>query len=148
MRYQRNFLLLFLIFLMAGCRVEPQPIRYGEEMCHYCTMTIVEPGFGAEVVTNKGKAFKFDAIECMMNYVKENGDDGIALFLTNVLVDPGTLYNARELTFLRSESIPSPMGAFLSAYPSEEEARITLGTAEGEFYDWEGIVKYFEAHSR
>jgi len=40
------------------------------------------------------------------------------------------------------------MGAFLSAYPSEEEARITLGTAEGEFYDWEGIVEYFEAHSR
>jgi len=148
MRYQRDLLLLIFVGLLAGCKVEPQPIRYGEDMCHYCTMTIVEPGFGAEVVTKKGKAYKFDAIECMMNYSKENTDEEIALYLSNVLIDPAILYDATQLTFLKSESIPSPMGAFLSAYSTEEEARITLGSEEGQFYTWETLIKYFAENSR
>ena len=111
-------------------------------------MTIVDPGFGAEVVTQKGKAYKFDAIECMMNHLKEKGDGDISLFLCNVLIEPGTLHDATRLTFLKAESIPSPMGAFLSAFPTEEEARKTLDAEEGTFYDWDALREYFEGNTR
>ena len=147
MKFLPNLLLLFIL-LITGCNVEQQPIRYGEEICQYCTMTIVEPGFGAEVVTNKGKAYKFDAIECMMNYLEENGDDDIALFFSNILIDPGSLFDATGLTFLKAESIPSPMGAFLSAYSSVGEAKSTLGENEGEIYNWDELREYFDKNSR
>lgn len=140
--------LLLAGLALSGCQVKPQPIRFGEDMCHYCTMTVVERGFAAEVVTKKGKAYKFDAIECMMNHLRDHGSDDIALFLTCRVTQPGELTDAKALTFMRSEAMPSPMGAFLSAWDSEAAARSAIGEAEAEFYDWQGLVGYFSENKR
>ena len=56
--------------LIIGCEVKPQEIAYGQDACHFCKMTIVDRQHAAELVTVKGKAFKYDAIECMMNHLK------------------------------------------------------------------------------
>ena len=32
-------------------------------------MTIVDPRYGAELVTTKGKVYKYDAVECLINSV-------------------------------------------------------------------------------
>lgn len=140
----RSISALFLLLLLAGCAVEPQPIRYGEDMCHFCTMTIVERGFGTEVVTTKGKAYKFDAIECMLHYMKGEEEEKIALYLTSLLTAPGELHDATSAVFVRSESIPSPMGAFLSAYADRASAERVLGEEPGEIYDWEGLRSFFD----
>ena len=117
-------------------------------MCHFCTMTIVEKGFGAEVVTKKGKVYKFDAIECMMNYIVRPDAEEFALYGSNILVDPGVLYDATSLTFLRAEAVPSPMGAFLSAHIDKEGAEQILEGEPGEFYSWEELVTYFQTNNR
>ena len=63
--------LLFLV-LLSSCSVRPQEIIYGQDACHFCSMTIVDKQHGAELVTDKGKIYKFDAIECMINHLSEN----------------------------------------------------------------------------
>ena len=63
--------LLGLIFISA-CTVEPQPIQYGRDNCAFCKMTIVDGRYGSELVSSKGKVFKFDAVECLINFDLQN----------------------------------------------------------------------------
>ena len=44
-----------LVGFLTGCSTEPLPIRYGQDNCDFCKMTISDHRFGAEIVTKKGK---------------------------------------------------------------------------------------------
>ena len=55
--------------VITGCEVSPQPIDYGNEVCDFCKMTIVDTQHATEIVTKKGKTYKFDASECMVNFM-------------------------------------------------------------------------------
>ncbi|MDH5605047.1 MAG: hypothetical protein OEY51_13950, partial [Cyclobacteriaceae bacterium] len=50
-----------------SCTPKPEEIKYGEDLCHFCSMAIVDDKFSAQYVTKKGRAYKFDAIECMIH---------------------------------------------------------------------------------
>ena len=65
---------LFLI----SCSTEPEPLVYGTDICHNCKMTLMDNKFGAELVTKKGKVYKFDDMNCFLNFYNsgyENVDD-------------------------------------------------------------------------
>lgn len=134
------FILLGLVFL--GCSVQPHPIAYGTDACHYCKMTIVDNQHAAQIVTKKGKAFKFDAIECMVNHLKEIDQEKVALFLTSNYITPGELINAQEAVYLISEQIPSPMGAFLSAFKTPDQ--VNSIEVQGEQYTWQELIHHLK----
>jgi len=117
-------LLLTLAVSMAlySCTVEPSEIIYGSDGCHYCKMTIVDRQHAAQIVTSKGKPFKYDAIECMTNDLVSRDLSTISYFLINDYATPGVLIDATKSTFLISKSITSPMGAFLSGFKDEVSA--------------------------
>lgn len=127
----------------ASCAPSPKPINYGSDMCHYCKMTIVDRQHAAEAVTAKGKAFKFDAIECMVNYLEEQQEQEHAFLLVNDYEAPGELIPAQESYYLISPNIPSPMGAYLSAFNTEQRARAVQSEKDGEVFDWEGLRSHF-----
>ena len=54
--------LLIILCSFFSCSKTPQPINYGTDMCHFCQMTIVTKTHAAQMVTTKGKQYKFDAI--------------------------------------------------------------------------------------
>ncbi|MBT8254603.1 MAG: hypothetical protein HKN00_01025 [Flavobacteriaceae bacterium] len=132
------FLLQFLLVLLS-CEVAPDPIHYGSDSCHFCRMTIVDKIHAAEIVTKKGKIYKFDAIECMINFSKDFDDDTIALFLCNYYKEPEILTNAEQATFLISENIPSPMGAFLTAFISDKAAKQIQAEKGGQLFNWTSL---------
>jgi len=125
-----------ILLTLFNCSVSPKPIVYGEDGCYYCRMTIVDKGHAAEIVTKKGKAFKFDATECMVNYIKTIDQSTIKYFLSNNFIEPGTLIDATQAHFLISENIPSPMGAFLSAFKTEIAAKSLQKEKQGTIYTW------------
>ena len=134
---------LFTLTLLA-CNTGPAPIDYGEDSCDFCRMHIVDRQHAAEIVTNKGKVYKYDAIECMLNDHEHNQASLVDLFLVTDYNLPGTLIDAQQATFLISESIPSPMGEYLSSFRSAEEAIAVKETNDGEIYNWEGILSRFD----
>jgi len=137
--------LFFISLLLAGsCSVESEKINYGNEACHFCKMTIVDNQHAAEIVTAKGKVFKYDAIECMLNDLKQKKDIKIALYFVNDYSDPGVLQNAETATFLISKGIKSPMGAFLSAFKSDTEAQKAMQANGGKLYNWKEIQNVIE----
>ena len=132
------------ILLLVSCEVSPKPIDYGSDGCHFCSMTIVDRQHAAEIVTKKGKAYKFDAVECMMNHLKDIDINTVGLFLVNDYLTPGELIDAKESTFLISKAIPSPMGEYLSAFRSRDVAEQIEAENKGELYSWDGLLTRFK----
>jgi len=140
---KKILLLLIVPLLFMSCSIGPERIDYGSDACSYCSMTIVDQQHAAQYVTKKGKAFKFDSIECMMNAVKETDSTKIALFLVNGFDRPGKLIDGTKATYLVSKNITSPMGEFLSAFESEEAAGVAKTEQTGELFTWLEIKERF-----
>ena len=140
---KQAFLLLSMALLAVACSPKAEPIDYGKEECAFCKMTIVSPQFASEVVTQKSKAFKYDAIECMLQAPQE---DKIALHLVCDYLHENTLIDATKATYLISKEIQSPMGAHLAAFASKEEAQKVQAEKGGDLYDWAGIQAKFQSH--
>lgn len=135
-----TFTTLLTSFLFFSCTLQPQKISYGEEACHYCQMTIVDKQHAAQIVTTKGKVFSFDAAECMINYNSDIDTETVGLYLVTDFNNPETLIDATSSSFIISENIPSPMGAYLSALSSEEDAKKLQQEKGGELYSWETVL--------
>ena len=132
---------IIISFLFISCNVSPQPINYGNDLCEYCKMTIVDQHFASQLVNTNGKAYNFDAIECMINYSKENKETDYQLYLINDFENPGTLINAKTATYLVSPQISSPMSENLIGYASEKAAKNAENKYDGALYNWKSINK-------
>ena len=135
---------MLLTGLLSACQPTYKEINYGSDICHHCKMTIVDKLHAAELVTTKSKVYKFDAIECMAQYISDKSEADFAFFLVNDFNDPGKLIDAKEATFLISKAIPSPMGAFLSAFSASDLAEKMKMEKGGEIFNWESIKQQFK----
>lgn len=137
MKFMQNILsLVVLLLFISACNNGPQPISYSQDACDYCRMTIVDKQHAAQVVTEKGRSYKYDAIECMVNDLKNWDRPPVDLMLVTDYANPGKLFKAENASFLISNNIPSPMGAFLSAFKNEAEITQTQKKFGGEIYTW------------
>ena len=136
--------LICLLLTVASCEVKPVPINYGTDSCQFCKMTIVDRQHDAQYVTKKGKQFKFDAVECMLNDLSENGKEHLALLLVSDYANPGKMTDAIQATYLISEEIKSPMGANLSSFAQKEDAERTMKSHGGELYSWEEMLRKYQ----
>lgn len=142
MKKFQNYLLISFLLLFFNCNVSPEAINYGSDGCHFCKMTIVDRVHAAEIVTKKGKVYKFDATECMVNFMKDFHVADVELYLSNNYTEPEVLIDATKATFLISKNIPSPMGAFLSAFKSKEEAKKMQSEKDGTLYTWDELLSH------
>jgi copper chaperone NosL len=138
------FVILFMGLLVIGCSIGPEPIAYGSDGCYFCSMTIVDRQHAAQIVTKKGKAFKFDAVECMVNHLKDIDISSVKFFFVIDYQDPGELIDAKKATFLISKDIPSPMGEYLSAFQSRNNAEQIEAENNGKLYSWEELLTRFK----
>jgi copper chaperone NosL len=143
MQTLKHYSFFALLLILIGCNASPKAIDYGNDGCHFCKMTIVDKVHAAEIVTKKGKIYKFDATECMVNFMKEFDKSQIKLYLSNNYLDPEALIDATTATFLISKNIPSPMGAYLSAFKTRAEAEKTQVQKAGKLYSWESLIAHF-----
>lgn len=133
--------LILLSFVFVSCTVKVQPIEYGADDCDFCKMGIVDAKHAAQLVTTKGKNYKFDAIECMLHYLADttHPEKEYQHILVADIRNPGTLIPAEQAHFIISKNIPSPMGAFLSATQTKEDAQKLLDEFTGDRYSFTAI---------
>lgn len=133
-----------LLLLLSACSTEPEPISFGKDQCVYCKMAIVDQQYGAELVTGKGKVYKFDAVECLVDYQEETPapEGGYAHVLAIGYDTPGELHPVAEMHFLISPEIRSPMGANLAAFAERAGLDEMRASYNGEVYEWEGLKGY------
>lgn len=142
---KNNILIALLSVFLFSCNVAPQPITYGTDACHFCNMTIVDRQHASQLVNSKGKAYKFDAIECMVHSLQDEfKPEEIALFLVADFNKPGEWLDANSASFLVSEQIASPMGANLSAFEDQDVAQKMLEKFTGKRYSWKEIQEHLK----
>lgn len=129
-----------LLIVLAGCEPKPQPIQFGSDQGDYCRMMITEPQFASQILNNQGRAFKFDSIECMAAYAMTADDpDNFHSHWVPNFTNPDEWLRAEEAFFLHSETLRSPMGLYLSAYPDRETAEEYRQEYRGEIVGWDEV---------
>lgn len=139
--YIKKVFAIITIMGLHACAVEPQPINFGTDACNYCKMTIVDKMHASEYVSDKGKVYKYDAVECMIHDLQEKNFPPFAYLLVADYGNNGTFTDAEKAVYLISKKIPSPMGAFLSAFSSAEKAEEVKNEKGGELYSWKEIIQ-------
>jgi copper chaperone NosL len=123
------------IFYLTSCSVEPEPLKFGSDQCHSCKMTLVDKKFGAEIVTNKGKIYKFDDVNCMINFFNQwnVAEQEMQHLLVVDFSQSEKLMDARNALYIKSEMVKSPMAANVAAFEKKE-------SLDQFNKDWKGIL--------
>lgn len=130
-----------LLIFFSSCSAEAEPFAYGKDVCEDCKMTIMEPRFGAEIITNKGRIFKFDDVHCVANYIQKDKikqkDIKQTLFIDynkeNTFVDGSSAF------FVTSSKLKSPMNSNSAAFATKEEAGKKAAETGGKVSDWKAL---------
>jgi len=138
---------MILLIVCFSCSSGPQPIDFGNEACDFCKMTIVDPRFGAEAITQKGKLFKFDATECMLNFIRSHRDTDYVTYVT-AFDNPQVLVASASCTFLIDSDIASPMGMFLTAFSASHMAQSHQQQHGGSVLSWNDLLSHFDNMTR
>jgi copper chaperone NosL len=119
----RVLLIILLAAFTFGCTVEPEPLVYGMDVCYTCKMTLMDDKFGAEIVTKKGKVYKFDDVNCMLGFYHSDFEEqgNMAHVLVVNFAQPSKLIDATNSWYLKSELIRSPMASGIAAFATEDE---------------------------
>jgi copper chaperone NosL len=144
MRLNKAYTLLCLVplLLLSACTPEPQPIHFGHDQCTHCKMLISQDQYGAELVTTKGKIFKFDSIECLAAHQIEgrvDSEDVHSLWVVD-FNNPPHLLPLDEAFFLHSRDLRSPMGLNLTAFGPGIQQSAVLHAFYGEIIDWPQVL--------
>lgn len=125
-----------------GCNREPEPLAFGTDACALCSMTITDQRHGALFVSDKGRTYKFDSVECMIESLmpgEKFADIPVASFHVVDYSQPGAVVNAAGATYLVSPAVPSPMGANVSAFSAAAGADSVRTAKGGDVMDWTAI---------
>ena len=132
---------LLLSVSLLSCSTAPQPIQLGTDVCYFCKMTISDARFGAEIVTRKGKFFKFDDAHCLLSYVHSgilDPQDIAGIYLVDFCGDHA-LTKVETTFLLQSEELRSPMGGNIAAFTSEDSLNKMKEKFNGTVTNWATI---------
>ncbi len=136
----------FLLFFFSSCDVKPEPLQFGKDACHSCKMKLMDDKFGAEIVTVKGKIYKFDDVNCMLNFYNSGTvavEDIKDLLVVN-FATPGSLIDGRNALYLKSPKIKSPMASNIAAFEKDEELKKADAEISGIVLSWGEVQTQFK----
>jgi copper chaperone NosL len=119
---------LAMLLVFSACKPKAVPIEYGKDNCTTCKMGISDNRYGCELVTGKGKAFKFDDIQCMVQYMKADAEP-VKTFKLRLAADfagKGDLIDIEKAWLVVCEEIKSPMGSHIMAFENEAAGKTAL----------------------
>jgi len=127
-----------IVLFLVSCNTNPEPFEPGKDNCYACKMAISDTRFGAELITKKGKIYKFDDLHCLAGFLQSKvvEDKDIAQTLTINFDKPNSFLDVNKAVFLRGEGVKSPMGSNAAGFSSKEDALHVEETMKGELIDW------------
>lgn len=134
------------VTLLISCSTNPEPLRYGTDVCHVCKMTLMDRKFGAEMVTHKGKVFKFDDTNCFVNFINtsEISNEGAAHLLIVDFTQPEKLIPAKEAFYIKSEKIKSPMASKIAAFERKSDMDSLNNEWKGILLSWGELITEYK----
>jgi len=138
--------LIAMLFCLVGCSTAPEPLDFGKDVCYSCKMTLVDNKFGAELVTRKGKVYKFDDLNCFFRFY-HSGHEETDNFVHQLVIDyshPGKLINASDAFYLKSSELRTPMASEVAAFESKQNMDSVNRQISGVYLVWGEMTTQFK----
>lgn len=116
---------IVVLTLLAGCQTNTtEPVALApEDMCSFCRMAISEKRYAAELLDSEGRAFKFDDIGCMGNFVNRSQPNAKVTAYFVMDFDERVWIKAEAAYYVRSSEITTPMNGGVIAFQTESKAQ-------------------------
>ncbi|NHN24137.1 hypothetical protein FIA58_000475 [Flavobacterium jejuense] len=128
------------LMLLSCKEKEVEPIKLNVDQCAFCKMNIADGKFGSEIITTKGRIYKFDDISCLTGYVDENKTQVKSYFINQYNAE-NILIPAETAFYLKGGTISSPMRGNIAAFSSQEEATAFMDKLEATEINWKNVIK-------
>jgi copper chaperone NosL len=135
--------MVFLFVFISSCSSGPSPIKMGTDTCNFCKMTISDNRFGGEIITNKGKSFKFDDIKCLLSFTQAKDFDKTTvkdIYLTD-FTGTHSLLKSNDAKLLKSEELKAPMGGTIAAFSNPDTLKIFMEEYHGNILNWQEVYQ-------
>jgi copper chaperone NosL len=131
-----------LVAAAAACAPgTPQAIADVGKPCDYCRMVISDERFGGQLITKKGKAYAFDAIECLASFYLQQPETatGSTVWVADY-ANPGHWITVSSALFARSEAHQSPMGLNLVSFSAQADSASLPPDVRGDLMRWPQVL--------
>lgn len=133
-----------LLTLISCGSNEAKPLKINSDSCDFCKMTISNGKFGAELITKKGRYYKFDDLTCMIQFAKSNTVVSYQSFFVNDYLKDNTLIPAETAHFIKGGKINSPMRGNIAAFSSAKEQNEFGKKLEAQTITWPEVYKAYK----
>jgi copper chaperone NosL len=133
---------VFLISL-TSCNAGPETLKVGVDNCHFCKMTISDVRFGAELVTKKGKIYKFDDTHCILDYLKTKEVESANIkniYLSNYS-GKHQLIDVKNAFLLQAAEFRSPMAGNIAAFDLRDSLAAVQKRFPGTIVSWNELMR-------
>lgn len=134
---------LLICSMLSSCNSGPEAIKYGTDNCYSCKMTISDLRYGAEIVTKKGRTYKFDDSFCMLGFLKSKVLEPSqikGIYMTN-FTGKHQLLEVEGSVMLKSDAIRGPMGGNIIASDQIDSINKLKEQFPGNHLLWSEIYK-------
>jgi copper chaperone NosL len=142
-KLQTALALLPLVFFLYSCNAQPAPFKPGKDNCDFCKMGITDTRFGGELITKKGKLFRFDDMHCMISFLKGGGvaQKDLSKTVSVTFDKPNEFTDVKKCTFVASPDLKSPMGSNAAAFSTRTAAEDFVKGKNAEILDWKTLYE-------
>ncbi|MBK8517883.1 MAG: nitrous oxide reductase accessory protein NosL [Saprospiraceae bacterium] len=125
-----------IVALLSCSPKGPEPIILHKDNCSFCKMSISDGRFGAELITDKGRVYKFDDLSCLIQFEKDNSEKGAQANYVHYYPSDNELIPAETAFYIQGGSLRSPMAGNIAAFKTEKEAMEYLTKLQAKKTDW------------
>ena len=140
--------LILFIVTFNSCSTQPEPFLVGKDACYFCKMNVSDTRFGGEVMTRKGKVYKFDDLHCLTSFLESGAlqENEISNIYTINYNKPNTFINVHNASFVVGPEVKSPMGSNAAGFESKPLAESFSSNGQVEILDWEPLKSKIKTH--
>ncbi len=132
--------------IQLSCTPKAEPFKYGTDNCYTCKMGIIDRKFGSELVTKKGKVYKFDDVGCMVRLMKSGTleQSEVSQVLVVNYEKENDLLDVNLCTFVVGQDIKSPMNFNVAAFANSDTAKNFGSQGERKIVEWKTVYDNIE----
>ncbi|MBS1947394.1 MAG: nitrous oxide reductase accessory protein NosL [Bacteroidetes bacterium] len=132
-----------MMISLNSCNPGPQPIAPGKDNCAFCKMMVTDLRYCSEIVTKKGKTYKFDDPHCLMSFLhaSEVKQGEIRDIYFADFTDNRHFIKAGEAVFFQSDSLATPMNGNIAAFTNTQTLQQAMKNHDGKILHWNDINK-------
>lgn len=127
---------------LSSCNASTSPIVLGKDNCSYCKMPFGNARFGAELISSKGKIYKFDDAHCLKSFMSESGKptNNAKIYFVDFSGNHSFI-EAQKALYLKSEALRTPMNGNIAAFQSEDSIQAAKQKFGGTSLTWNEIIQ-------